>query len=281
MISRLLAFPPGALLDFAGQADRLAATDSGGIHMFRLLKVKPPQGWNAVAWELAIVTLGVLIALAVQQWADERTWRGKVEASKTALRDELSEHYSYAVEFRTVYPCLHAQLAQLRDRVLASGAVMDPVPIHREPPFDFVMRIPAKEYPTEAWEAAVNDGTFQRLEPPVRRQLAGHYTMLASIRNMNWANNQSEQGLAALTHRIPLDPTVRYSVIKEIEQLRGRLQYLDLLNGQAIDYLQKANMLPSAEEARAVTERYGTYRFCKARGLPMRSFEEAMEAVPN
>ena len=32
--------------------------------MFRLLKLKPPHGWNAVGWELGIVTLGVVIALA-------------------------------------------------------------------------------------------------------------------------------------------------------------------------------------------------------------------------
>ena len=35
--------------------------------MFRLFKLRPPHGWNAVAWELGIVTLGVLIALAAQQ----------------------------------------------------------------------------------------------------------------------------------------------------------------------------------------------------------------------
>jgi hypothetical protein len=250
--------------------------------MFRLLKLNPPQGWIAVAWELAIVTLGVLIALATQQWADARIWRGRVETSKAALRDELSEHYSYAVEFRTVYPCMQAQLAQLRDRVLASGAVIDPVPIYQEPGADFVLRIPSKEYPTEAWEAAVNDGTTQRLEPFLRRQLGGHYTMLAVIQNMSWANNQSEKGLATLAYPLPLDPTVRYSIIKEIEQMSGRLEYLDLLNGQVIDYLQKASMLPAAGgEARAVTERYGTYRFCKAQSLPLRSYKEAMQAVPN
>ena len=35
--------------------------------MFRLLKLRPPHGWNAVALELAIVPLGVLIALGAQQ----------------------------------------------------------------------------------------------------------------------------------------------------------------------------------------------------------------------
>ena len=249
--------------------------------MFRLMQFKPPHGWIAVAWELAIVTLGVLIALATQQWADERTWRGKVETSKAALRDELSEHYSYAVEFRTVYPCLQTQLAQLRERVLASKAVLDPAPIYQEPGSDFVLRIPSKEYPTEVWEAGVNDGTSQRLEPTVRRQLAGHYAQLATILNMRLANDQSEKGLAALAYALPLDPTVRFSIIKELEQISGRLEYLDLLNGQVIDYLQKASMLPPEKEARSVTERYGTYRFCKARALPMRSFEEAMEALPS
>jgi hypothetical protein len=249
--------------------------------MFRLIQLKPPHGWNAVAWELAIVTLGVLIALASQQWVDERTWDGKVETSKAALRAELSKHYANAVEFRTVHPCMQAQLAQLRDRVLASGAVMDPAPVYEEPGAVFVLRIPSKEYPTEAWQAAVNDETIQRFEPVVRRQLAAHYTMLAVIRSLSWANDESDSGLAALTHRLPLDPTVRYYIITNIEQLSGRLKDLDVLNGQMIGYLKEANMLPPSGEARAVTERFGTYRFCKARALPMRSFEEAMEAVPS
>ena len=39
------------------------AKPAGGTLMFRLIKLNPPNGWNAVAWELAIVAIGVLIAL--------------------------------------------------------------------------------------------------------------------------------------------------------------------------------------------------------------------------
>ena len=85
----------------------------------------------------------------------------------------------------------------------------------------------------------------------------------------------------ALAHPLPLDPAVRYGIIKDMEGLRGRLRFLDILNGQAIDYIQQIGMVPPAAEARAVTERYGTYKFCKAHGLPMRSFKDAMVAVPN
>lgn len=56
---------------------------------------------------------------------------------------------------------------------------------------------------------------------------------------------------------------------------------MDVLHGQIIDYLQQLKMVPAADEAIAVTERYGTYNYCKAQKLPMRSFEDAMKAVPN
>ena len=98
---------------------------------------------------------------------------------------------------------------------------------------------------------------------------------------MNSANTQGEQALMAVAHPMPLDASVRFSIIGQIEQLSGRLQYLDMMNGQIIDYLGQMKMVPPAEEARAVTQRYGTYRFCKAHGLPMRSFKDAMQAVPN
>lgn len=249
--------------------------------MFRLFKLKPPNGWSAFAWELAIVTLGVLLALGVQQWAENLTLRGRVEATRKALSDELAEHYGFAVEFRTVYPCIQAQVRRLREHVLASGPVMDPVPNYEEQNFHFVLRFPSKVHPTDAWDAAVNDGLIQHFAPSFRRQLAGHYAQTALLQDLISANDTTQLGLAALTHRLPLEPTVRYYIVKEIEQLSGRLDSLDLYYGQEIENIQKVKMLPPAEEAQAVTERYGTYQFCKAQGLPMRSFKEAMEAVPN
>ena len=60
--------------------------------MFRLLKLKPPpHGWNAVAWELAIVTLGVLIALAAQQIVADIHDREAVAQLRSALRAELAD----------------------------------------------------------------------------------------------------------------------------------------------------------------------------------------------
>jgi hypothetical protein len=249
--------------------------------MFRLLKLKPPQGWNAVAWELGIVTLGVLIALGAQQWAEKRSWNSNVNASKAAVRAEVAEHYRYAVEFRTVYPCLQAQLNVLRDRVLSSGSTIDPAPLFNEDGAHYVMRLPLKVYPTDSWQGAIDEGTIKGFDPAVRRELAGYYLQLQGVWEMNSANNIAEEGLVALARPLPLDPTVRYSITKEIEQIRGRLEYLDLISGQMIDSLQKVSMIPPPKPAQAVTMHYGTYQFCKAHGLPLRPFSQAMQAVPN
>lgn len=249
--------------------------------MFRLLRLRPPNGWPAVGWELAIVTLGVLIALAAQQWVENLAWRDRSEAAKSLIRDELAQHYAYAVEWRTTYPCIQAQLDDLRKRLIASGATIDPAPIHAEPGYDYVLRIPSKEYRNTAWQAAIGDGLAPRFDAAVRRELSSHYVQLSSVADMNRLNNQSEQALVAMARPLPLDPMVRYSLMRDIETISGRAEFLDTLNGQLIEHIRKVGMLPSPAEALALTKRFGTYRFCKAKRLPLRSFEQAMTAVAN
>jgi hypothetical protein len=240
------------------------------------------QDWTAITIELVIVTLGVLIALAAQQWANNQSQRNQMDVDMKAVREELAVHYDYAVEYRVVYPCLRAQMDQLRDRVLSSGATLNPVRLYRDEDFGFVIREPDKLYSNDAWQAAIDDGTTQRISPRMRRILAAHYGQLHEIEAINQTNtNDADYGYIALTQPLPLDPTVRYSIMKEIEQERARMEYIDYLNGQAIDYIQSLGMLPPPKDAIKTTERWGTYQFCKAHGLPMRSFKDAMVAVPN
>lgn len=240
------------------------------------------QDGTAITIELVIVTLGVLIALAAQQWANNRSQRDQMDVDMKAVRDELAVHYGYAVEYRVVYPCLRAQMDQLRDRVLSSGATLNPARLYRDEDFSFVIQEPDKLYSNDAWQAAIDDGTTQRISPRMRRILAGHYGQLHELETINQRNTiDADFGYIALTQPLPLDPTVRYLVMKEIEQERARMEYVDYLNGQVIDYIHSLGMLPPPKDAITTTERWGTYQFCKAHGLPMRSFKDAMVAVPN
>ena len=81
--------------------------------MFRMLKLNPPHGWRVVIWELGIVTVGVLVALGVQQVAEAGSWRTKVEDGQKRLKAELLIHGAYMAEQVMVAPCVKAQVDRL------------------------------------------------------------------------------------------------------------------------------------------------------------------------
>jgi hypothetical protein len=82
--------------------------------MFRLLKLTPPHGWNAVAWELAIVTLGVLIALAAQQIAEALHDRSVAAETRADVTDELNSNLMSLALRQSTEPCIDRRLSELR-----------------------------------------------------------------------------------------------------------------------------------------------------------------------
>jgi hypothetical protein len=81
--------------------------------MFRLTKLEPPHGWNAVLWELAIVTIGVLIALGAQQFVDSIHARNEVTQLVGALRSELADSRGRWQHVRNSDPCTLQRLDAL------------------------------------------------------------------------------------------------------------------------------------------------------------------------
>ena len=82
--------------------------------MFRLLRLKPPHGWNAVAWELGIVTLGVLIALGAQQAVESINERREAAATRAAVIQEIEESLALLEMRRIAQPCVDRRLAEIR-----------------------------------------------------------------------------------------------------------------------------------------------------------------------
>ena len=82
--------------------------------MFRLLKLGPPHGWSAVVWELAIVTLGVLIALGAQQVVETLHWRSEMRDFRDAVRTEISDDLATYTYRRDQNRCVVARLDELQ-----------------------------------------------------------------------------------------------------------------------------------------------------------------------
>ena len=250
--------------------------------MFRMLRLTPPHGWNAVGWELGIVTAGVLIALGAQQWAENRSWNAKVAQSRQAITEELHKHSTYAVEWRVVQPCIDAQLDRLRQIVVASGDRLDKVDAHRDDILtSFVVRLPAKDYVDGSWQAAIADGVAPRLDPEVRSLLIDHYAAISELETNTAQSTVMERGLIPLAQPLELTPDVRFTLLDRIAALQALSRFIDLQAGQVLDYANRLKMVPPSAQVRDEVERYGTYKFCRARGLPLRSYVDAMRPVPN
>jgi hypothetical protein len=77
------------------------------------MKLKPPHGWNAVAWELGIVALGVLIALAAQQVVQDIHDRQAIAQLRGAFRAELADDRARWEDMRAADPCTLQRLDAL------------------------------------------------------------------------------------------------------------------------------------------------------------------------
>ena len=81
--------------------------------MFRLLRINPPNGWRAVAWELAIVTLGVLIALGAQQLAEGARDRRVADQTRAAITEEINQNLLNITLRATAEKCIQRRLDEL------------------------------------------------------------------------------------------------------------------------------------------------------------------------
>jgi len=243
---------------------------------------RPPHGWREIVWEILIVTVGVFMALAAQQWAEDRNWQSKVRAATDNLRDEVSDHYAWSVEWRMVSPCVIAQIDRLEQRVLQSGDRLNPAPVYVEPNIpSYEIREPAKEYHSAVWQAIINDGVSPHLEPRLRNELSSHYSQALMLTELTDRNLVDQDRLHLLSLSIPLDPATRLSLLQTLSELRGRTKFMDLLSGQMIDHIVKEGMVPDPVATQTRVSKYGSYKFCRTHGLPTRSFKDAKVSVPN
>lgn len=250
--------------------------------MFRMVRAKPPHGWNAVAWELGIVTAGVLIALAAQQWAENRAVEQRTLLAKDAIREELQEHYGYAYEFRVVAPCILAQIDMLEERVMTSGPRLMPSPrIRGYVNTNTVVMGPSKDYNSYAYDEAQGNGLVAGMGAETRHLLGQDYGQMRSMREVTRGNDIAYQQLLVMTQPIALDPSVRYSLLEKLSGLRGSVEFMDLIAGQLLNYIGRLNMVPTPQYARQVVKSYSTYKYCSRQKMPMRSFKDALVPLPN
>ena len=78
---------------------------------------KPLHGWRALVGEIAIIVVGVLIALSAEQFAEFLHDRAQVRHGEEALTDNFRRFVTYSAELDAYAPCIIARSAELRQLI--------------------------------------------------------------------------------------------------------------------------------------------------------------------
>lgn len=144
--------------------------------MFRLLRLTPPHGWNAVGWELAIVTLGVLIALGAQQIAESLRDQNVAATTREEITGELNSDLMSLQLREHAEPCIERRLAEIRSILVQ----WDEMGSFKTP--QWVAQTPVIEVELSRYEAALSAGRLALLSGEEQYRMGA---VVARIRRFN------------------------------------------------------------------------------------------------
>ena len=150
---------------------------------FRLLR--PVHGWPGFFTELAIVVLGILIALGAQQAVDGWRWRGDVREFRAAVDNELGFNLGAYVDRMKQSACINRRLDQLDrwHKGLAAGASL--------PLTSRIGRPTTTSLRTSVWHSRTPDvtahlGLEQRLAYAALYDMFANYQVISDREKQLW-----------------------------------------------------------------------------------------------
>lgn len=239
----------------------------------RLLAAKGPR---AFFFEVAIIVIGVLIALAAQEAVSEWNWSRKVAAGKEDLADENSGLFVYAAEQVTVAPCILSQVerveSHLRDR--AKNGVPLPLVDRQFTFLDSPIRAPWRPMTTEMWASLVSDGTAMHLAPRWRATQSGLVGQVVHAAELGRDITQLVSGIGYLMAPLDLDQRARLEALRDLHLLRTKVQLLELVNSQIMARISYLRQQPAEERLASMINGYegSTIAYCRSQALPMQDY---------
>jgi hypothetical protein len=232
---------------------------------------KPLHGWREFVGEVGIIVVGVLIALAGEQFVESLHWQEKAGQARDAMTQEIVNNYEAAVERIVETPCLNAQLDVLERRVLAEGDRLEPAPRFETPSGPSTYAHSSRLWNDAIWQSVISEQVGSHLGEAERQELAVAYGSVEKNRELNRSENDADGSFLALSFPLQLDAGVRAHFIEVIESERKRAATMRLLAGQQIGRWKaiRPNVDRLAGEDRSRATAITVPEWCRAHGFPL------------
>jgi hypothetical protein len=182
------------------------------------------KGWRKVAGEIAIIVVGVLIALGLDQYVQARQWRQQVAQAEEGFQWELALGAQDAYERLAIQPCLQGRIRELAERLNREDPRWSALPLELNAKYyrnalPVVYRAPYRTVFMDAWRNALADQTLNHLSSQRSSQLSGLYKAREEFGRLQEQELQAAGRLTPLAYDRPLDADGRREMLQVLAEI--------------------------------------------------------------
>jgi hypothetical protein len=228
---------------------------------------KPLHGWRELVGEVGIIVVGVLIALAAEQFVEWIRWQGKVHSTEQAIRRDLALAADLSSERVAIRRCLDDRLDALSALVKEHGPPPAAPPASDASGFPMisVYKAPARVWTTQVWSGVMADGTVEHLNPDRARALGLLYFTLGMAQEHNRDEQDEGPKLGVLRESgLELSPDKKVELLQSIARLRSLNEAMYWTSRQVLRRIHDVGYLPPEKETIArLAGKYSRAMECK------------------
>ena len=178
---------------------------------------EPMHGWREFVGEIAIVVVGVLIALAAQQVVESWSWQQKVTAAEQTMNEEIKNSLLGVAELNRLAKCSTTQLEAMQDAIVRGDQVKARQILHRGTAFG-VSRL----WADNAFEATLSAQVSDHLGAAKLKSYSQVYQMIRQIRKIQETKESaaSDLGVLYFLPEFPFSPEHRYAQLRQVTDTR-------------------------------------------------------------
>jgi hypothetical protein len=206
--------------------------------LLRRLTADQKRSFGHWAMELIVVVAGVLIALWLQQWAEQRRARQNLLAAEEAIHDEVRGALTSLIWREAISQC-HLDRANRIKAGLTGGSERWPglnenTLLARQPGGRFatllvvpsVYQRPVDTFTVSAWNSALATGALEPMERKRFGRLVAVYDQIQLLRETREREDRAAARLTALAFPMQLTPQIRFELLQALYDIdRSRFTF--------------------------------------------------------
>lgn len=195
-----------------------------------LRRLTAEQKRNAGHWtmEFVVVVVGVLIALWLQQWMEQRRERSAMLAAESAIRDEVTAALMSLIWREAISQCHHDRVELLQSRLLGGGSQwtgISELTLTRDlgkvrgTVAPSVYQRPVDTFTSSAWTSALATGALAPMDRERFGRIVAIYDQIELLRRTRESEDNAAAKLSPLGNSLQLSQDYRNEMLQAVYEI--------------------------------------------------------------